>query len=91
MAVNIQKYNLRLVKESGARYDLEDRIITHPQDAFNVFIEAADLHLRTEEVMSMLALDAQNKLIGIFQISTGSLTRNIASPREILKRAILSN
>ena len=91
MSVNIQKYNLRLVKESGARYELEDRIISHPQDAFKVFIEVADLHLRTEEVMMMLALDSQNKLIGVFEVAVGSLTKNIASPREILKRAILCN
>jgi len=91
MGINVQKYNLRLVKESGGRYELDNRKISHPHKAHKIFVEVADLHLRTEEVMAMLALDSQNSLIGIFEVAVGSLTKNLANPREILKRAILCN
>ncbi len=35
MAVNIQKYSLRIVKESGGRYDL-DKIINNPASACDI-------------------------------------------------------
>lgn len=91
MSINVQEYSLRMVKESGGRYELEDRIISHPHKAHRVFTEVADLHLRTEEVMVMLTLDSQNSLIGIFEVAVGSLNRSIVNPREVMKRAILSN
>lgn len=91
MGINVQKYNLRLVKESGSRYELEDRIIKHPRQAHKIFTRVADLHRRTEEVLVMLTLDSQNSLIGVFEVAIGSLSRSIVNPREVLKRALLSN
>ena len=39
----------------------------------------------------MLALDTKNKVIGIFEISRGSLNASIIHPRDIFQRAILVN
>lgn len=39
----------------------------------------------------MLALDTKNKVIGIFEISTGSLNASIIHPRDVFQRAILCN
>ena len=91
MGVNIQRYSLRLVKESGNRYEFENKIVKTPEKAHQVFIETLELDKRTEEVFAMLALDIKNKLIGVFEVSVGNLTSSLVKPREVFKRAISLN
>ena len=43
------------------------------------------------EVVKMLALDTKNKIIGVFDISTGSLNASIIHPRDVFQRAVLLN
>ncbi|ADQ13574.1 JAB domain-containing protein [Halanaerobium hydrogeniformans] len=88
--INIQKFSLRVVKENGGRYDL-DKTISNPLAARDLFIEVLELDKRTEEVFAMATLDAKNKLTGVFEVSIGSLTSSLVSPREVFKRALLQN
>lgn len=88
--VNIQKYSLRIVKESGGRYDL-DKVIKNPKDAKNVFVEVLELDKRAEEVFAMVTLDIKNQVTGVFEVSIGSLSSSLVTPREVFKRAILQN
>lgn len=90
MAINIQKYTLRVVKESGGRYNLNKKIVT-PKNAVKVFIEVLDLNKRTEEVFSLLTLDIKSNLTGVFEVSIGNLSSSIVTPREVFKRALLQN
>jgi len=88
--INIQKYSLRVVKEKGGRYDLE-RKVTNPESAKNVFVDVLDLDKRTEEVFAIITLDVQSQITGVFEVSTGTLTSSLVTPREVFKRAILQN
>jgi DNA repair protein RadC len=88
--VNIQKFSLRVVKENGGRYDL-DKTINNPIAARNLFIEVAELDKRSEEVFVMATIDVQNKVTGLFEVSTGTLNSSLVTPREVFKRAILQN
>ena len=90
MAINIQKYSLRVVKESAGRYDLDKKIVT-PENAVRVFIEVLDLNKRTEEVFSLLTMDTKSNLTGVFEVSIGNLSSSLVTPREVFKRAILQN
>ena len=90
MAVNIQKYTLRVVKESGGRYDLDKKIAT-PENAVKVFIKVLELNKRTEEVFSLLTMDTKSNLTGVFEVSIGNLSSSLVTPREVFKRAILQN
>lgn len=88
--VNIQKFNLRVVKESGGRYDI-DKSVGNPIQARDLFIEVLELDQRAEEVFAMATLDIKSKVTGVFEVSIGNLTSSLVSPREVFKRAILQN
>ncbi|MFW6028733.1 MAG: RadC family protein [Halanaerobiales bacterium] len=88
--INIQKYSLRIVKETGGRYDL-NRVIKSPKDAFKTFIEVLDMDIRPEEVFAIITLDIKNQITGIFEVSVGTLSSSYVHPREVFKRAILQN
>ena len=88
--VNIQKFSLRVVKENGGRYDL-DKTINNPIAARNLFLEVAELDKRSEEVFVMATIDVQNKVTGLFEVSSGTLNSSLVTPREVFKRAILQN
>jgi len=90
MKTIINKYGLRLVKESSKSYDLIKHI-TRPIEAVYVLNDVAELNRRTEEVFVIITLDNTNKLTGLFEVSVGSLTASIVTPREVFKRAILQN
>ncbi len=90
MNIIINKYGLRLVKESSGSYDL-DKHITRPIEAVYVLNEVTELNIRAEEVFVIITLDNTNKLTGLFEVSVGSLSSSIVTPREVFKRAILQN
>jgi DNA repair protein RadC len=88
--VNIQKFSLRIVKESGGRYDI-DKYVRNPFQARDLFVEVVELNRRAEEVFAIATLDVKNKVTGVFEVSTGTLTSSLVTPREVFKRAILQN
>ena len=90
MAVNIQKYSVRLVKEEGSRYEL-DKTIHTPESAHEVFTKVMELDKRPEEVFTILTLDIKSHLTGVFEVSTGGLQSSIVHPRNVFQRAILTN
>lgn len=87
----ITKYKLELVKESSKNYDINTDSITQPENARDIFEKIFKMSNQAEEVMSMVALDCQAKVIGAFEISRGSLNASTSHPREIFKRAIACN
>lgn len=88
--VNISKFKLQLVKESGTRYDI-NKIVTCPNDLYNNFNKIFDMDCQAEEVMVMLCFDVKMKITGAFEVSRGSLTASVVHPREVIKRALLCN
>jgi len=88
--VNIQKFSLRVVKESGGRYDL-DKQISNPYSARDLFIEVLEMDKRAEEVFAIATLDVKSKVTGVFVVSTGTLSASLVTPREVFKRAVLQN
>ena len=88
--VNIQKFNLRVVKESGGRYDL-DKKVTNPFQARDLFVEVLELDRRAEEVFAIATLDVKNSVTGLFEVSVGTLSASLVNPREVFKRALLQN
>lgn len=88
--VNISFYNIKLVKESCARYDVS-KCVSKPLDMVKVLTEVVNIQENAEEVLIMIALNTKNMITGIFEVSRGSLNSSIVHPREIFKRALLSN
>jgi len=90
MEVIAQKYRLKLVKESEGEYKTGYKI-SSPVRAYEVFIDILEIHQQAEEVFGILTLDIKSNVIGIFEISRGTISKSLVSPREVFKRAILNN
>ncbi len=86
--INIQKYDVRLVKEDGGRYDL-DKTLHTPASAVNVFTEVLEMDKRTQEVFAIITLDVKSQITGVFEVSKGGLHQSVVHPRIIFQRAIL--
>lgn len=79
--------SIQMVKEKSILYDA--RSIRNPFDIFKLlrqFLEFAD-----REKLMVVCLNTKNEPINICTVSIGSIKNSIASPREIMKTAILSN
>lgn len=91
MGINITLSRIKLVRESSHRYgNIKSRHIDGPDDAARIIIEVLDLENLAQEVFGELFLDAKNNLVGIMEVSRGSLTASIAHPREVYQAALLS-
>lgn len=89
MAINLQFYKLKLVKENCARYDVQ-KTIRSKEDIVNL-AKVLEINSEAEEVLILVTVDTKNNITGIFEVSRGSLNASIVHPREIFKRAILNN
>jgi len=88
--VNISFLNLRVVKETSGRYDVNKKIKC-PYDIYHVAQNVIRASEYAEENLWLITLDTKNNITGIFTVSTGSLNSSIVHPREIFKRAVLQN
>ena len=49
------------------------------------------IHENAEEYMHMLCLNTKNRVIGVFEISHGTVNASIVGTREIFQKALLAN
>lgn len=84
------KYKLQLIKESSSKYEV-NRKIENPSDIDKVVREVMELDKEAEEVLSILALNTKHEVIGIFEVSRGTIDGSLVSVREIFKRLFLVN
>ncbi|MEF2246455.1 JAB domain-containing protein [Paenibacillus sp. IITD108] len=89
--ITINLYKVKQVKEKGARYDLESKIIRSPQDAYNIITTVLDLENEAVEHFGILTLNTKNAIAGVHVISIGTLNTTLVHPREVFKSAILNN
>ena len=90
MKKTFTKYRIELVRESVESYDVE-RMIKNPNDIYTISKKVLKLEKECEEVCCLLALDTKNKIIGVFELSRGTLTECNIHPREVFKRLSLCN
>ena len=88
--VNISFLNLKVVKETSGRYDVQKKIQS-PNDIFNIAQNVIQANEYAEENLWLITLNTKNNITGIFTVSTGSLNSSIVHPREVFKRAVLQN
>lgn len=90
MAVNLQFYRLKLVKENLVQYNVASKQLNTPKKVFDL-VDALELNAEPEEVLSLITVDVKNNVTGIFEVSRGHLSESVIHPREVFKRAILNN
>lgn len=88
--MNIKKYGIKLVREKTYKYETEGPIVSKDTVA-NFFSNIMNLEDSAEESFNMLCLDTKNHVIGVFEVSRGTINASVVHPRECFKRAISCN
>ena len=87
MSYRLPRYSVALVREGSSHTGKKH--VHAPEDVHAIV--SAEYADAVVETAMMLALDMKNKIIGIFEISRGSLNASIIHPRDVFQRAILVN
>lgn len=97
--VRMIKYKTRLTenkrvvleKEVSINYPDLTSSIKSPDDVVNVGKGFMRIHEEPEEYMYMICMNTKNRVIGVFEISHGSVNASIVNPREVFQKALLAN
>lgn len=65
--------------------------IKSPDDAATIGKEFMRIHEEPEEYMYMICMNMKNKVIGVFEISHGTVNASLVTPREVFQKALLAN
>ena len=65
--------------------------IMSPGDAAVIGREFMRIHEEPEEYMYMICMNTKNKVIGVFEISHGTVNASLVTPREVFQKALLAN
>lgn len=65
--------------------------IKSPEDAATIGKEFMRIHKEPEEYMYMICMNVKNKIIGVFEISHGTVNASLVNPREVFQKALLAN
>ena len=97
--VRMTKYKTRLTENK--RVELEKEVtknvpdlsyaIKSPDDAAQIGKTFMRIHEEPEEYMYMICMNTKNKVIGVFEISHGTVNASLVSPREVFQKALLAN
>ena len=78
-----------LVKDSGVNYP-EEKNLDGPAKISNMMRKVFDADKKAEEHVWMLSMDSKMKLLGIFEVSHGTVNTAPVAPREIFIRLLLT-
>lgn len=85
----IPNFKIQLVRDGSSLYNTNT--ISCPEDAAAVASAHFEELATDREVFAVLLLNTKNKVIGIHDVSVGSLTASVVHPREVFKAACLAN
>lgn len=88
--MRINRYTVKLVKEEGINYKLEDDVIS-PYTAWKVIERVFELSSSPVEKLGIIALNTQNKIAGLHIIVVGGLNKAFVELRSIFQPALLNN
>ena len=85
--------NKRVVLEKEVTKNCPDLsyVIRSPEDVVTVGRGFMRIHEEPEEYMYMICMNTKNKIVGVFEISHGSVNASIVTPREVFQKALLAN
>lgn len=85
--------NKRVVLEKEVSTNCPDLsyVIKSPEDAVNIGKGFMHINEEPEEYMYMICMNTKNKIIGVFELSHGTVNASLVSPREAFQKALLAN
>ncbi|MBE6154397.1 MAG: DNA repair protein RadC [Firmicutes bacterium] len=85
--MKIAKNRLVMIKEKEMEYDY----LKSTESVYNFLKYKVELHKEPEEVVVMLALDNKLNVVSYCDVARGDISQSFLNPREIFKRALVSN
>lgn len=86
----MMRYRLVLKEEESIEYK-EKVSINSSSDVARMAVHVLGLDRDPEEVLTLLTMNTKGTVTGVFEVSRGSLSSTIVTPREVFKRALLDN
>lgn len=80
-----------LEKEASTNYPGESFIIRSAEDAAILGCDYMRIHDEPEEHLYMICMNTKNRVLGVFEISHGTVNSSIVGVREIFQKALLAN
>lgn len=80
-----------LEKEVSMNYPDLSYVVRSPEDVVIIGKKFMHIHEEPEEYMYMICMNTKNKVIGVFEISHGTVNSSIVGVREIFQKALLAN
>jgi DNA repair protein RadC len=87
----LSRYHIELVRDSAHNYDCDSLKVKRPGDVVNVLRQTTRIDNEPQEVFYVLALDTQNRVIGLYEAFRGTVNASLVSPREVIQIALLHN
>ena len=87
----VTKYDVRLVKESSSLYDYDEKKLSNPYAVACMLNEIFDMENLCEQHSVLLALDSKLRVVGAFDIHTGTINSSLVSMRSLFSRAMSCN
>jgi DNA repair protein RadC len=87
LTYQLPKFKLCIVREAPFERDRAITIMA-PQDAVQYL---APLAMACEEYFLALHLNAKNEVLGLHEVSHGTLSASLVHPREVFKAAVIAN
>lgn len=81
---------IQLIRESSHLYDIP-KSVSSPDDAAQSFTQVLHMDESAQEIFACLFLDTKNHIVGVQEISRGTINGTIVHPREVFKAALLHN
>ena len=88
--MRINRYTVKLVREGGVNYALEEKIVT-PVIARDVIEKVLELSSSPVEKFGIITLTTKNGIAGIHVIAVGGLNQAGIEAREVFQQALLNN
>lgn len=79
-----------LIKENACNYTAENSM-NQPEKIVKMVNEVFHLNLRTEEYVYLICLDSKTRVLGIMEVSHGTLSMSLCNPREVFLKALCLN
>lgn len=95
--MEIIKYKTLLTKEKQCEifkelsFNYKNERFDQPDKIYKMLCEVFQLDKQTEEYMYLLCFNTKGKLLGVFELSHGTVNCSLCSTREIFQKALLCN
>ena len=84
--LNEEKLNI-LVKEKSFNY--ETKPLTSPNIVVDLLNNCFNLKMQSEEYVYMICLNNKGSVLGVFEVSHGTVNASLVQPREVFIKALL--